>query len=96
MIPKLSDAATEADWSFTERTDVMEALARKTAYLARRWRLDPDDLLQEAYLWLAVRPKIQALDIGLILQHITTLANDIREKKARSDRREVPLEERGE
>lgn len=86
---KLSDVATEADWSFTQDEQLMEALGRQVRFEADRDGLDPDDLLQEVYLWLAVRPAAQRLDPGLILNKVRVVTQVQRKKDRRQRGMEV-------
>lgn len=85
---KLRDQATEADWSFTQDERLMEALEKQVRFEADRDGLDPDDLLQETLLWLAVRPAAQRLDLGLILNKVRSVT----QKERNKDRRQRGVE----
>jgi hypothetical protein len=56
MHKKLSDTATEADWSFLEIPFLADALRREAEVVAVKFHLDSDDVYQEALLDMAVRP----------------------------------------
>lgn len=57
--PKTSDIATEADWTFTEDSEVVKAVATAARKIAqRRTTVAEDDLYQEGLLYLSVRPQL--------------------------------------
>lgn len=76
--------AAEADWGFTEDTDLMSALDTEARRSAAQWRLDADDVRQEFYLWLcapdsAGRSRWRGLPTGIVLKRL-------REKSVRNER----------
>ena len=90
--PKRSDGATagDCDWSFTERSDVMAAIGGQAKRAAEIWGLDVDDVSQEMYLWLAVRPELLALDAKLIARHVRQVGQKLGERERRREADPLP------
>ena len=94
MSLKRSDVATVADWSFTEDAEVMEAVDRLVVASSFRCPLsEADDLRQEVYLWLSVRPELFEKDFGLVEKSIYGRLRDIEQASKLADSRTLPLEE---
>lgn len=93
--PRRSDTATTADWSFVDRPEVMKGLD-KVAQLAGEWEgFDADDVRQDLYLWLGVRPEVQAKpDHFVVLDLRQAVQTMSRKAGARGDKLDlIPLEE---
>jgi len=55
---RTSDVATEADWAFHEDRRAMHAVENAARRAAREFdAVEREDALQDALLWLAVRPE---------------------------------------
>ena len=94
MSLKRSDVATVADWSFTEDAEVMEAVDRLVVASSFRCPLnEADDLRQEVYLWLSVRPGLFEKDFGLVEQSIYRRLRQLEDNARNADSRTLPLEE---
>ena len=52
------DLATEADWSFYDIPEAVEALECAAGWVAHKGELEYDDCLQDALLWASVRPGV--------------------------------------
>ncbi len=95
MNPLKSDTATaaEADWSFAEDAELMAALEAMVAREARAWSLPFEDALQEAYLWLAVRPNLANQETGLAVNSARQRVAQLRETSLNRRKYETSLEE---
>lgn len=94
MSGKRSDAATEAHWGFLEDAELVRALQRQSRQLAARWGLETDDVLQEVYLWLSVRPELHGSPHPLILYRAgSAIGSTMGRRQGRIRHYEVPLEE---
>jgi ribosome-binding protein aMBF1 (putative translation factor) len=86
---RLAYTATEADWSFTENSEQMSACEIAAARAAREFdAIEYEDALQETYLYLAVRPELQARGLSRNNLAQQLYAHALREPAIRdSDRR---------
>lgn len=87
---KLSDDATEACWDFTQDERLMSLLGGQARELAGKYGVDADDVLQETYLWLAVRPDLQARGHAMVLGQTRAVAHKMFERENRRDHVEYP------
>jgi hypothetical protein len=60
---RLSDTATEADWSFIEVPAVYAGLQKSCERAARNTGADAEELFQDMCLWLAVREHTRTYDL---------------------------------
>lgn len=91
--PKKSDSATSADWSFTSNAELMERLQAQAERWATYYGLDPDDALQEVYLWLSVRPKVQKFSIGTVLFNTQSRLQGLAKLQSKKVLREVGFDD---
>lgn len=88
--------AAEADWGFTEDPALMAAIGKEAKRAAARSGLDPDDLEQEFYLWLAApnkhgKSRWRGLTPGLVVNKLRSVTQSEREKSWRREGLEVEL-----
>ena len=93
--PKRSDTATTADWSFIDRPEVTRGVDKIARKAAERGVSEFEDLQQDLYLWLAVRPGAQAKPDHLVVLDLRMEARaHSRKAEARAGKVDfVPLEE---
>lgn len=58
------DTATEADWSFYEVPEAVEALKGAARWVAKNRDVEYEDALQDALMWAAVRPDVMEKHIS--------------------------------
>lgn len=87
---KRSDRATAADcdWSFLSNVELMDALGAQARRKAG-YDQDPEDVLQEAILWLAVRPEIHGQDLPFILRQVNERLRQLNAKAEKVRRIEM-------
>lgn len=91
---KRSDLATidDVDWGFLQDEVLVGKLRGQARGLSLRYGVDFEELLQDTYLWLAVRPDLQGRSHGMILGQTRSVGQQALARELRQQHEEYPDE----